>query len=465
MSVFICELKLCVFDTEDSLCGTSRYIKRLDKILIGLKPLWVTREESKTSLRWNLGENLCGNSTMKILGNILFSVSVLWSSCTYTGGKSPENISIELQALTTSLFHNYDPTIRPFYTHGGPVVDKIQIYILSIDSVSEANMDYKMSMFFRQSWNDSRLMHEAIDDKGYLEMDTRHVSSLWIPDLYIRNEKAANFHHVTVPNSLIYIYPDGTVYFSRRITGTFSCFMKLHSYPLDEQVCRFEVESYGHSADFLYVKWHDVPVKRVDGLVSPQFEIGDVSSYNCNEVYNDILYSCVGFNIQLSRNYGYYLIQVYIPTSLIVMLSWVSFWLNIDAVPARISLGLLTVLTMTTMSSSARSELPRVSYIKAIDVWMAICLLFVFAALIQFAHVNVLSRVERRRRESVVEFKKTDENGSSHREVNQKEKPGVAAEAREKARTADRIARIAFPLTFLVFNLAYWPVYLVWDNK
>ncbi|XP_060084303.1 glycine receptor subunit alpha-2-like [Ylistrum balloti] len=402
---------------------------------------------------------------MRMFRNEGILVFMLWNLCHRAEGSSPENISLQLQSLTKSLFQNYDPTIRPFYTNGGPVVDKVQIYILSIDSVSEANMDFKMSMFLRQTWNDSRLMHTPIDEEGYLEMDTRQVSSLWIPDLYIRNEKEANFHHVTVPNTLIYVYPDGTVYFSRRVTGTFSCFMKLHTYPLDEQICNLEIESYGHSADFLHVKWRDIPVMRVDGLVSPQFEIGEVSSYTCDEVYSGVLYSCVGFNIKLTRNYGYYLIQVYIPTSLIVMLSWVSFWLNIDAVPARISLGLLTVLTMTTMSSSARSELPRVSYIKAIDVWMAICLLFVFAALIQFAHVNVLSRVERRRRESVVESKKTDINGGSSGNFTTRENSGQVAAAREKARTADRIARIAFPLTFLVFNLAYWPVYIVWDNK
>ena len=44
----------------------------------------------------------------------------------------------------------------------------------------------------------------------------------------------------------------------------------------------------------------------------------------------------------LKRSYGYYLAQVYIPSILVVILSWVSFWLDIDAVPARISLGLLT---------------------------------------------------------------------------------------------------------------------------
>jgi Neurotransmitter-gated ion-channel transmembrane region len=94
----------------------------------------------------------------------------------------------------------------------------------------------------------------------------------------------------------------------------------------------------------------------------------------------------------LRRDIGYFLIQVYVPSVLIVILSWVSFWINVDASPARVSLGLLTVLTTTTMSSGARSSLPRVSYIKAIDVWMIVCLIFVFTSLIEYAVVNVLAR-------------------------------------------------------------------------
>ena len=58
---------------------------------------------------------------------------------------------------------------------------------------------------------------------------------------------------------------------------------------------------------------------------------------------------------------GYYLIQMYIPSLLIVILSWVSFWINMDAAPARVALGITTVLTMTTQSSGSRTSLPKVS--------------------------------------------------------------------------------------------------------
>lgn len=103
-------------------------------------------------------------------------------------------------------------------------------------------------------------------------------------------------------------------------------------------------------------------------------------------------FTCIQVDFNLKRNTGFYMIQIYIPTIMIVLLSWVSFWLSIDAVPARISLGILTVLTMTTQKGAAISSLPRVSYVKAIDVWMAVCLAFVFAALLEFAFVNVMQR-------------------------------------------------------------------------
>ena len=46
------------------------------------------------------------------------------------------------------------------------------------------------------------------------------------------------------------------------------------------------------------------------------------------------------------------------------------------------------MLTMTTISTGVRSSLPRISYVKAIDVYLVMCFVFVFAALLEYAAVN-----------------------------------------------------------------------------
>jgi len=79
---------------------------------------------------------------------------------------------------------------------------------------------------------------------------------------------------------------------------------------------------------------------------------------------------------------------------LVVLLSWVSFWIDLESVPARISLGILTMLTITTQSSG-QGRFPAVSFTKAIDVWMSTCLVFVFGAFIEYSIVNVLARREK----------------------------------------------------------------------
>ena len=43
---------------------------------------------------------------------------------------------------------------------------------------------------------------------------------------------------------------------------------------------------------------------------------------------------------------------------------------------------------MTTISTGVRSSLPRISYVKAIDIYLVMCFFFVFAALLEYAAVN-----------------------------------------------------------------------------
>ena len=75
-----------------------------------------------------------------------------------------------------------------------------------------------------------------------------------------------------------------------------------------------------------------------------------------------------------------------------MVISWVSFWLHRNATPARVALGVTTVLTMTTLMSSTNSQLPKVSYIKSIDVYLGTCFVMVFASLVEYATVGYLGK-------------------------------------------------------------------------
>lgn len=57
-----------------------------------------------------------------------------------------------------------------------------------------------------------------------------------------------------------------------------------------------------------------------------------------------------------------------------------------------LSSGVTTVLTMTTLSISARNSLPKVAYATAMDWFIAVCYAFVFSALIEFATVNYFTK-------------------------------------------------------------------------
>ena len=84
--------------------------------------------------------------------------------------------------------------------------------------------------------------------------------------------------------------------------------------------------------------------------------------------------------------------ELFVPDILIVVLSWVTFWLHPLAVPGRVSLGAVTVLTISSQGTATRQNAPKVSYVTAVYVWTLFQIMFVFAAMVEFSVVNALAR-------------------------------------------------------------------------
>ena len=72
--------------------------------------------------------------------------------------------------------------------------------------------------------------------------------------------------------------------------------------------------------------------------------------------------------------FSYFMFHTYIPTCLIVMMSWISFWIKPEAVPARVTLGVTSLLTLSTQHANSQKSLPPVSYIKVCKLFKTISL-------------------------------------------------------------------------------------------
>lgn len=80
---------------------------------------------------------------------------------------------------------------------------------------------------------------------------------------------------------------------------------------------------------------------------------------------------------------------------------------------------------MTTISTAVRSSLPRISYIKAIDIYLVMCFVFVFAALLEYAAVNYSywdARAKKKKPTKLVSnIRKEEENVKNRRSTRQLE--------------------------------------------
>ncbi|CAD5213257.1 unnamed protein product [Bursaphelenchus xylophilus] len=388
--------------------------------------------------------------------------------------------------------NGYDWRLRPkgSLTPGAdaPVDIVVNMYLRSISKVDDVNMEFALHFTFREEWVDERLLffsphHKHIVLSG--DQHQRRNTKVWTPDTFFQNEKNGKKHTVDLPNVMIRIHnATAKVLYSCRMTLTLSCPMKLAAYPLDVQTCFIDYASYAYTAQEIMYRWKlDDPIQIKHGLHQslPSFTLSEVRVGNCTSVTTTGTYSCLRTILKLKREFSYYLLQLYIPSFMLVLVSTISFWLNEESVAARITLGVTVLLTVTTMASGVNANLPPVSYTKSVDIWIGVCTGFIFGALLEFALVNWALHKDikyknrlRKQATSLLDMHtrhmvRPDTNSDNPQEADtarsfigmfQWYQLMKRIRHKEKSQKIDIVARVAFPVAFLLFNLIYWAYYL-----
>nr|AWJ68183.1 putative GABA receptor 1 [Hirudo verbana] len=290
-----------------------------------------------------------------------------------------------------ALLRNYDKRLRPNYK-GDPVVVGVTMFVTRISSISEINMDFTLDFSLKQCWKDTRLVHDESGEEELI-LSSEILDQIWRPDTFFVNAKSATLHTATAKNAFVRIKNVGFVTQSLRLTVTAMCSMDLRLFPMDIQICSLEIESYAYPMEHILYSWNDGPNKSVtfhEDLYLPHFKLKEFRISEKLDVISTGNYSRLVLQLKLIRRLGYYIIQIYVPSSFLVVLSWVSFWLDRNCAPVRLALSVTIILTLTTFTSSTNVVLPKLDYLKSIDVYLAMCFIMVFAVLLEFAMVSFI---------------------------------------------------------------------------
>ncbi|CAH1123646.1 unnamed protein product [Ceutorhynchus assimilis] len=365
--------------------------------------------------------------------------------------------------------------MRPPKKDGNPTKVFFHVTVMGLDSIDENSMTYAADIFFAQTWKDHRLRLPENMTAEYRLLEVDWLKNMWRPDSFFKNAKSVTFQTMTIPNHYMWLYKDKTILYMVKLTLRLSCAMNFMIYPHDTQECKLQMESLSHTTDDMVFQWDpDVPLVVDENIELPQLALVKNHTADCTQVYSTGNFTCLEVVFQLKRRLGYYLFHTYIPTCLIVIMSWVSFWIKPEAAPARVTLGVTSLLTLSTQHAKSQAALPPVSYLKAVDAFMSACTIFVFMALMEYCLVNIVlgdsdlpkPPPEKRKSTSIFDMPPAPPQKAENTIL----LPSIptaptapiitlAQKQRNRALNIDRFSRAFFPFIFTVLNCTYWIVF------
>ncbi|XP_050595042.1 glycine receptor subunit alpha-4 isoform X6 [Bombus affinis] len=422
----------------------------------------------------------------------------------------PEHLEHHRHRYHHTAPHNHSSLLTP--RRKGTLTVNVSVLLLSLASPDESSLKYEVEFLLQQQWYDPRLRYSNRSQYEYLNA-IHHYDDIWLPDTYFIMH--GDFKDPLIPvHFALRIYRNGTVNYLMRRHLILSCQGRLNIFPFDDPLCSFAIESISYEQSAITYVWKNdegtlrkspsltslnayliknqtitCPIKvswRAEGQIVVDYEdefdeFGDAKCSLCQRRFEEQgNYSCLKVDLIFTRDRAFYFTTVFIPGIILVTSSFITFWLEWNAVPARVMIGVTTMLNFFTTSNGFRSTLPVVSNLTAMNVWDGVCMCFIYASLLEFVCVNYVGRkrpmhnvvyrpgenpVTQKREggpptgattgpNEIVTCTNCGPNPCTHTTTN-----GCTAELRKKepphpirvAKTIDVIARITFPVAYFMF--------------
>ncbi|XP_064117700.1 uncharacterized protein LOC135223125 [Macrobrachium nipponense] len=311
----------------------------------------------------------------------------------------------ELGCVTVILPPGYDKRIPPPKIDSStPAQISFDFIIRLIRKFSLLDSNLVVDFLITRSWFDSRVQYKNLHETKNLNLIDGIVDVIWYPDVTLlgADQSIATSEilsttgwgqRLTEPEPDDDKRLDEDVFFSgsgnllmleRELTVTLMCTFDLTMYPFDSQRCPliFYVGDYTkHYVSTVLNKVEFTGTRRL-------FEYLVTSIEHEPLIYQNK--SGQQIQIVMTNLYGYYISGAYIPTLLLVIISYSTFYFPLEDFTNRIMVSLTSLLVLASLFSQIASGLPKTAYMKLIDVWFIFCILVDFVMVILLVIINSL---------------------------------------------------------------------------
>lgn len=311
-----------------------------------------------------------------------------------------EDVSAEITSDQMKYFYqtvlsvaSYDKRVRPNQASEAVTI-KVSLYIIRLFDLDHADSSVKVSLYFRQLWQDGRLAHSG---DGTMIGGGDLSDMIWKPDTMFSTSSQGSREETTLPNTFVRISPNGSVFHSVKLNQDIDCQQHVRSFPMDSLTCKIVIESCeylmffescskldfksdAYSANDVTFEWipggillsqdDGVGEFRVDHEVQNKTEIITLSTGN---------FTTLSVTLQLERNAMPYLIKYFVPLIVTSVLCMIPI-----ADPKNKSLAVLISFLLTSIITvlTSMNVVPKGGVVTAFDVFGMICILFTAVALV-----------------------------------------------------------------------------------
>ncbi|XP_045126023.1 uncharacterized protein LOC123513162 isoform X2 [Portunus trituberculatus] len=353
---------------------------------------------------------------------------------------------------------DYLSSLTPAGVEPGPLALNLSLQILGFSEINLRDLKLTVDLATTLSWYDQRLKYRNL--KAIREINHIPPLEVWTPKVEYMN---ADFPRISTTSPIlnvvrqtepepddpsavlhdeIYLGESNPLRLSQKVNAPFTCNMNLRNFPFDTQHCSMLLRLSSARSNFL--TWADMNVTYLGEALLTEYEVGTVLA----AMQEEDRYSVAMIQITFYRRFWFYITSAYLPTIMLMFISYASLFCKRENSDLRVMMSLTTLLVLYALYQQISDGLPRTSYTKAIDVWCFFAITLIFATVIFHVFIDVVGNMRIRRRRHV-----TEDTG-----INM-----WAAVGKAPPEGADRLmlwARGGYAGVVVLFVVVYWSVVL-----